>query len=207
MIRFLRLIVNRALSGDTSGLKEYVIGTEVFDKIGTFDPRIDSIVRVEARRLRQKLETYYRGEGHQDSVLIELKPGTYVPVFRRRDGSDDGEREVHGEAAAESASATGISESVRLPDEARRSALQIGERLHAIENRWHELQAEYCRIRAELGSGESVSAPAVAALRDVVKALRIAGEDYHAVLEEFSSRLEADATDTQSMRTHARSHG
>src|SRR5215207_6424205 len=61
--RFLRFTVEQCLEGRQSALKEYLVGVEVFNKMETFDPRIDSIVRVEARRLRSKLERYYQTEG------------------------------------------------------------------------------------------------------------------------------------------------
>ena len=56
---------------------------EVFDRTSDYDPNIDAIVRVEARRLRTKLKAYYEnGPGAVDPVLIGLRPGSYVPVFR-----------------------------------------------------------------------------------------------------------------------------
>jgi serine/threonine-protein kinase len=79
MARFLRLTVERALAGQADGLKEYLIGVEVFDRKPSYDPRIDPIVRVEARRLRSKLKAYYEGDGGADPVLIEFLSGTYVP--------------------------------------------------------------------------------------------------------------------------------
>src|SRR5690242_1694075 len=57
MSRFLQLAVERTLEQRGEELKEYVIGVEVFDRPPSFDPRIDPIVRVEARRLRAKLKT------------------------------------------------------------------------------------------------------------------------------------------------------
>src|SRR4030095_6174885 len=57
--RFLRFTVEQCLDGHQNALKEYLVGVEVFNKLETFDPRIDSIVRVEARRLRSQLERYY----------------------------------------------------------------------------------------------------------------------------------------------------
>ena len=80
--RFLRFIVEHVLDGKTEPLKEYVIGVEVFDKDQSFDPRVDSIVRVEAGRLRTKLKEYYGEEGRSDPVRIELAKRGYVPVFR-----------------------------------------------------------------------------------------------------------------------------
>lgn len=82
--RLLRYLVEETLSGRAERLKEYVVGVEVFDRPDGYDPRTDSIVRVEARRLRAKLEEYYRGSGAADDVLIEIPRGGYTPVFRRR---------------------------------------------------------------------------------------------------------------------------
>jgi serine/threonine-protein kinase len=53
---------------------------EVFDRTADYDPNVDAIVRVEAHRLRAKLKAYY--EAASDPVLIALRPGSYVPIFR-----------------------------------------------------------------------------------------------------------------------------
>jgi serine/threonine-protein kinase len=82
--RFLRFIVSEALAGRGNQLKEYVIGVQVFDKDSAFDPRADPIVRVQARRLRARLERYYREEGGGDALVIELPKGGYAPVFKDR---------------------------------------------------------------------------------------------------------------------------
>jgi TolB-like protein/tetratricopeptide (TPR) repeat protein len=82
MQRFLRFAVDREMAGDRDGLKEYTIGVEVFDRPPEFDPRIDSIVRVEARRLRKKLAQYYEGEGASSDVRITLPEGSYVPLVQ-----------------------------------------------------------------------------------------------------------------------------
>jgi TolB-like protein len=81
MTRLLRYLVDRTLSGEGDQLKEYVLGVEVFDRDQRYDPRLDSIVRVEARRLRAKLEEYYQGPGAEDAIRISIPKGTYVPVF------------------------------------------------------------------------------------------------------------------------------
>ena len=83
--RVLRYLVERTLVGDGDQLKEYVLGTEVFDRPDSYDPRLDSIVRVEVRRLRSRLEDYYRGPGTSDPVLITIPRGAYVPVFASRE--------------------------------------------------------------------------------------------------------------------------
>jgi TolB-like protein len=79
--RFLRFVVERSLAGDGEQLKEYVIGTEVFDRPADYDPRLDSIVRVEARRLRSRLAEYYEGPGAADPIVVRVDKGSYVAVF------------------------------------------------------------------------------------------------------------------------------
>ncbi len=86
--RFLQFIVEESLLGQPHRLKEYLIGLEVFDRREVFDPRVDSIVRVEARRLRGKLEEYYRNEGREDQVHIILRKGSYVPMFEYRNAAN-----------------------------------------------------------------------------------------------------------------------
>ena len=65
-------------------MKEYLIGVEAFDRNAAFDPREDPIVRVEARRLRNKLAQYYNGPGRDDQILVEFAKGAYVPRFLAR---------------------------------------------------------------------------------------------------------------------------
>jgi len=84
--RFLTFITTEALVGRSDQLKEYVIGVQVFGKEESFDPRTDPIVRVQARRLRARLVSYYRDAGQNDDVVIELPKGGYAPVFKRRLG-------------------------------------------------------------------------------------------------------------------------
>src|SRR5512147_1693462 len=81
--RLLRFLVEETLAGRGERLKEYVIGVEVFGRPPSYDPRIDSLVRVEARRLRATLASYYREDGRTDQVIIELEKGSYRPMFRR----------------------------------------------------------------------------------------------------------------------------
>lgn len=83
--RFLRFTVEAVLQGRAETLKEYVIGTDVYDRQPPYHPSQDSIVRTEARRLRAKLREYYDSDGKVDHVLIYFRPGSYVPVFRLRE--------------------------------------------------------------------------------------------------------------------------
>jgi len=84
LCRFLRFVVEEALNGNAEALKESLIGTMVFERGELFNPGIDPIVRVQARRLRCKLEEYYDTEGRRDPLVIGLRTGSYSPVFVTR---------------------------------------------------------------------------------------------------------------------------
>ncbi|HUJ21637.1 MAG TPA: FlgO family outer membrane protein [Bryobacteraceae bacterium] len=86
LARFLNFTIEEMLEGRGEHLKEFVIGVEVFDKNETYDPRMDPIVRVEARRLREKLRKYYETEGRHDSLHIEFPTGSYSPVVQAFEG-------------------------------------------------------------------------------------------------------------------------
>lgn len=88
---FLDYIVVAALDGRAHRLKEVTIGLDVFGRrIDGYDPDRDSIVRVEARRLRTKLDRYFRDEGADDAVVLRIPVGSYVPVFEPRGAVDRG---------------------------------------------------------------------------------------------------------------------
>ena len=82
--RLLRYVVEKTVAGQADQLKEYVVGVEVFDRDEKYDPRLDSIVRVEAGRLRSRLDEYYNGEGAASSIRISLPRGGYVAQFEPR---------------------------------------------------------------------------------------------------------------------------
>ena len=79
--RLLRFLVEGALAGRAHQLKEYTLAVEVFGRDPSFDSKTNPAVRVEASRLRLRLERYYLTLGREDPVLIELPRGTYVPTF------------------------------------------------------------------------------------------------------------------------------
>lgn len=85
MCRLLRYLVDNSIHGRAEKLKEYAIGVDVFDKDASFDPRIDTNVRTEARRLRAKLAEYYESEGATDPLRIELPRGGYALLFEQRE--------------------------------------------------------------------------------------------------------------------------
>lgn len=79
--KLLRFLVERTVSGFGDQLKEYTVGVEALGRGAAFDPRTDSIVRVEASRLRSRLDVYNASEGRMDAVRIVLPKGAYVPKF------------------------------------------------------------------------------------------------------------------------------
>jgi len=81
--RFLRSVVEKTLAGHAREIKEVTIALEVYGRAGDYDPKSDSIVRVEATRLRQKLRSYYENEGRNEAIRIHLPSGSYVPRFER----------------------------------------------------------------------------------------------------------------------------
>jgi serine/threonine-protein kinase len=78
---FLRYTVETTLAGKGGELKEYTIGVEALGRAGSFDPRHDNIVRVQARKLRERLAAYYAGEGRGESCRIGYRTGSYLPAF------------------------------------------------------------------------------------------------------------------------------
>ena len=82
LCEFLSFVVEESLKGSDS-IKETAIALEVFNRRASFDPSGDSVVRVAAHGLRNRLRDYYLGSGKRDQVVIEIPKGTYAPVFRR----------------------------------------------------------------------------------------------------------------------------
>lgn len=80
----LSYLVERTLDGAAETLKEYTIGVEAFGKPADYNPQEDASVRVQVGRLRQKLEEYYRTEGAQDTLIIELPKRQFALLFHER---------------------------------------------------------------------------------------------------------------------------
>lgn len=74
-------LVRTELAGQADRLKGFAVAVDVFGKDGDFDPSTDAVVRVQAGRLRDLLETYYASEGAGDALRIVVPRGTYVPVY------------------------------------------------------------------------------------------------------------------------------
>src|SRR5450755_1776575 len=81
--RFLRFLVDHALAGGNESIKEYRLGLEVFDRGDDFDPRTDTIVRVQARNLRTRLDEYFKNPVPADTIRFVLPKGGYTLYFQR----------------------------------------------------------------------------------------------------------------------------
>ena len=80
---FLRYVVERTLAGRASEIKELVIAVELYARTTGYDPKADSTVRVEASRVRARLQDYYTHKGAFDPIRIAIPKGAYVPTFDR----------------------------------------------------------------------------------------------------------------------------
>lgn len=84
LCKLLRYLGKQALEHPGVPVKEYQIATEVYGRQADFDPQLDSMVRVQAGRLRAKLAEYYNTEGASDRVVVELPKGSYAVAFHER---------------------------------------------------------------------------------------------------------------------------
>jgi hypothetical protein len=80
----LAYLADKSINGSADSLKEYVIGVDVFDKPASYDPQQVSAVRMHVGRLRQKLADYYRLEGTEDPVIVDLPKGGFKVTFEPR---------------------------------------------------------------------------------------------------------------------------
>ena len=83
--RFLEYIVEETLAGRGDRLKGLAIAIDVFGRDATIDPQHDPVVRIEAAKLRRRLERYYLSAGREDPIRIDIPKGSYVPTFEQRE--------------------------------------------------------------------------------------------------------------------------
>jgi hypothetical protein len=88
LANLLKYICERHFDGDTGAIKEYSIAADIFGRTQSFDQATDSIVRVEAFRLRKKLREFYEGEGADQPIEIVVATGHYRPEFIDRTPED-----------------------------------------------------------------------------------------------------------------------
>jgi hypothetical protein len=82
--RLLKYLSDHSLAGNADQLKEYTIGVDAFGKSADYDPRLDSTVRIQIGRLRQKLSDYYRDEGKNDPLIVDLPKGRFSLICEPR---------------------------------------------------------------------------------------------------------------------------
>ena len=97
LCRFLSYIVSETLAGRGDNLKAFTIGVDVFDKDEDFDPGQDTLVRINAIRLRRSLDMYYSKTGKMDQLHIEIPKGGYVPEFGQRSSPAISKRQAIGQ--------------------------------------------------------------------------------------------------------------
>lgn len=79
---FLRYVCEKTLAGESHQIKEFSIAVDAFGLEMSFDQQMDPRIRVEAKRLRDRLNQYYEGPGSEDPVIIKMEKGSYIPCFR-----------------------------------------------------------------------------------------------------------------------------
>lgn len=84
----LKYVVNQTLAGKAREIKDGSVASAVFGRKPDYDCIIDPIVNIQADILRRVLARYYKNAGLNDSIHIEIPPGTYVPVFKKRELND-----------------------------------------------------------------------------------------------------------------------
>lgn len=78
---FLRFVVTETLKGNAGQIKAYTIAVTVFGRTHSFDPQTDPVVRIEAGKLRSKLEHFYYARAGKESIRIDIPKGGYIPTF------------------------------------------------------------------------------------------------------------------------------
>jgi len=96
LCKLLRYLAEQSLEHPNATIKEYQIATEVFHRPEDFDPQLDSVIRVQAGRLRTKLASYYASVGTEDRILVELPKGNYALHFHENPRRAKGEDVVEG---------------------------------------------------------------------------------------------------------------
>src|ERR1700761_3492484 len=166
LARFLRYTVDCVIEGREESLKEYVIGTEVYDRKPPYHPSVDSIVRTEARRLRSKLKEYYEVKGEDDPIFIFFRPGSYVPVFRMKDSDATYQVVVDDHASELFVHGTGVAVAVIPFVDLSGQPLSARYALGVTDELIHELmQCQGCRVisaSAVTQMGKTVDAQSLA---------------------------------------------
>ncbi|MGY6216637.1 hypothetical protein ACW73L_15880 [Methylolobus aquaticus] len=177
--RLLRFLVEAELAGRAGSLKGYTIGLEVFDRPAGFDPDTDSIVRVNAARLRTMLAAYYAGIGRADTLRIALPKGAYRTAFIKPAVEDTPERghillaverlEWRGSSDTEAYLAAGLS------DELVATLSGYGDGLTVVRAPTHSLAMPSSRELGRHGLAYHLNGSLCAEGEDLRIALRLVG--------------------------------
>lgn len=168
----LQYLADKSLNGDSDSLKEYTVGLDVFQKPESYDPRQESTVRMHVARLRQKLAEYYRTEGADDPIIVELPKGGFRVTFETR--------EVPEVPAAVPAEPRGVS--IPWHEVALAAALVLaiglafyyGNRLRQVEQQANEVSAPGSSWTPEL---QALWEPLVSDNRPLIVAVSAVGAD------------------------------
>jgi hypothetical protein len=123
LAKILRFACDKYFQGATDELKEYDIAVHALGRSKTFDPQIDTIVRVSASALRKRLEQYYRTDGADHAIQICLPPGGYVPKFVRMPDARTEKVRLGLRGAGEAADAAAAPADSTPPSEFQRARL------------------------------------------------------------------------------------
>src|SRR5258708_13054947 len=86
--RLLTFLSEKSIAGEADNLKEYVVAIDGLGKAASYDPQHNSAVRIQMGRLRQRLAEYYRSEGKDDPIVVDLPKGRFRLTFDHRSESD-----------------------------------------------------------------------------------------------------------------------
>src|ERR1700754_4056999 len=86
--RLLTFLSEKAMAGEADNLKEYVVAIDGLGKAASYDPQHNSAVRIQMGRLRQRLAEYYRTEGKNDPIVVDLPKGRFRLTFEHRSEAD-----------------------------------------------------------------------------------------------------------------------
>src|SRR5260370_26695664 len=82
--RLLTFLSEKAIAGEADNLKEYVVAIDGLGKSSTYDPQHNSALRIQMGRLRQRSTEYYRTEGKNDPIVVDLPKGRFRLTFEQR---------------------------------------------------------------------------------------------------------------------------
>ena len=116
--KILKYVCERHFSNQADTIKEYSVAVEALGRGPDFRPEEDSIVRVQAARLRKHLKRYYETDGAEHTLQIRISSTGYKPEFvdtRAPEGPGAEAAEEQNENAG-SGSGTGESDLVTVPE-------------------------------------------------------------------------------------------